>query len=99
MIGFSLIRCQDTLGLELGKKQTCGSSFAFSSIKDLPATLGIQLELFLQQNWLFNKKNSNEAFGIHLEIPNGHMSRASHKLIPTRREGKSPLLTQTSAYP
>lgn len=48
---------------------------AFSSTKDLRVTLWTWMGLFLQQDWLFNKKSSNEAFSVRLGIPSVHMSR------------------------
>lgn len=40
------------------------------------------MELFLQQDWLFNKKHSNEAFRTHLENLTVHMSRVSPTGVP-----------------
>lgn len=42
----------------------------------------MELLVFLQQDWLFNKKHSNEAFRTHLEKPPVRMSRASPTLVP-----------------
>lgn len=47
------------------------------------------MESFLQQDWLFNEKSSNEASRFHPEIPDVRTSRASRSLIPTSGEGKS----------
>lgn len=72
------------------------SFFAFASGKDLHAISGNQMELFPQQDWLFNEKSSNGAFRTHLEIPGFCTSRASCGLTPTSGEGKPLPLTQTS---